>query len=94
MAAACNRFAEPFNDVGVAVAMRVFQRDDEAARWNGAVIVVDAAPRVDIERSIRRERHLAGMANIVGEDRGAEAVGKSNTGRVAVAVGGLDRRCR
>src|ERR1700681_2342103 len=73
VSAARDRFAEPFDDVGAPAAMRVLQRDDKATRWNGAVIVVDAAPGVDVERSVRGDRHLAGVADIVGEDRGAEA---------------------
>ena len=52
MAAARDRFTEPLDDVGVSAAALVFQGDDKTTRWNGAVVVVDAAPRIDVERSV------------------------------------------
>jgi hypothetical protein len=97
MAATRDRFTEPFDDVGAPAAILVLQRDDKPARWNGAVVVIDATPRVDVERSVRRERHLAGVADIIGENCSAETFRESDAGRVALATdgGGLAwRRCR
>src|SRR5882757_262905 len=88
VAAARDRFTEPFDDVGVPVAMRVLQRDNKATRWNGAVVEIGAAPRVDVERSVRRDCHLAGVADVVRENCGAEAVGQSDAGRLALATRG------
>ena len=72
-----------------AVGIVVLQRDEKAARMHLLVLVVGAAPCVDIERSVRPHDHLAGVADIVGEDGGAEALRQGEAAVVAGALAGF-----
>ena len=82
--------AETLDHIGAAVALAVLERDQKAAGRRRVVMIVAAAPGVDIEHAVRRDDHVADMADIVGEDRRAEARGKREAGIVA----GTTRRLR
>ena len=90
MASRGYRLAEAFDDVGVAVAFRVLQRDQKPARRRRIVLVINAAPGVDIDDAVGRRDELAGVADVIGEDRRAEAPRQDDARRFAAAV---DRLC-
>ena len=77
--------AETLDHVGLAVALDILQRDQKAAGRRRVVMKIAAAPGVDIEHAVRRDRHVADMAEIVGEHRGAEAGRKRDAAIVAGA---------
>src|SRR3954469_15343682 len=71
---ACLRgLPEPANVVGLAIAVGVPQRDDEAAGGRRLVAEIFSAPGVGEDRPIRPDRQMAGVANPVGEYCCAEA---------------------
>ena len=65
--------AETLDPIGMAVALGVFERHQEAAGRRLVVMIIAATPSVDIERAVGTEHHLAGVAEIVGENGCAEA---------------------
>ena len=79
--------ADALDDFGLAVAVLVLQRDDEAARGRRVEAEVHAAPGVHIDHTLGRYHHVARMADVVGEDRGAEARRQRKTTVVAWAGG-------
>ena len=87
MASGGCRLAEAFDDVGVAVAFRILQRDQKPARRRRIVLVIDAAPGVcDIDDAVGRRDELAGVADVIGEDRRAEAARQDDPRRFAAAL--------
>ncbi len=76
--------AETLDPIGVAVALGVFERHQEAAGRRLVVMIIAAAPGVDVERAVGTEHHLAGVAEIVGENGCAEAGRQGD----AASVGG------
>ncbi len=79
------RLAEAGDLVRLAVAVGVLQRDQEAARRGRLAHVIGAAPGVDVEGAAGGEGHVAHVAEIVGEHRGAEAGGQDDAAAVAGA---------
>ena len=77
--------------VGGAVVVVVLQRDEEAAGMDRVGLVVPAAPRVEVERPVGGDDHLARVADMVGEDGGAEALRQGDPGIVAGALAGIRR---
>ncbi len=90
MTAGRDAVAETRIDVRASVSVGVLQRDQEAAaRWR-VVAVVTATPGVDIDHPVRRHHQMAGVADLVGEDGGAEPGRERDAAIVAGAAG---RRC-
>ncbi len=77
--------AEAGDLVGLAVAVRILERDEEAPGRGRAIGVVLAAPGVGVEHPAGTERQVAQMAEVVGEDRGAEAGRQGDAPVVAAA---------
>jgi hypothetical protein len=77
--------AEALDHVGAAFAVIVFERDEEAAGRRPVILIVAAAPGVDVKHAVRIERHLPGVAEIVGEHGGAEIGRQRNAAIVADA---------
>ena len=67
-------------DVSLARAFRILERDQKTALVRGVVVVIDAAPGVDIDSAVRRHRKLAGVTDLVGKDCRAESAGKAQSG--------------
>ena len=65
--------AEPLDLVGVAVTLRVLERDQKTAGRHFVVVIVGAAPGVYIQNTVGAEGHLPCVAEIVGEHRCAKA---------------------
>ena len=91
MAAGRRRFAEALHDIGVPVVMRVLECDQEAAGRRRVVLVVPAAPGVDVEHTVGRDDHLPRVAELVGEHGGAEP-GRQGDAGIIVAGGTTGRR--
>ena len=66
------RRAEALDRFGMAVTVGVPKCHDVAAGCVGPLVVI-AAPRVHVDVAVRRDRDVAGVAELVGKDRGAEA---------------------
>ncbi len=81
-------FAEALGDVRAAVIILVLQRHHEAAGRRLVVIVVNAAPGVDIHGAVGGHRHVAGMADLVGEEGGGEAGRQGDAGAGILQRGG------
>ena len=86
MAAGRDGLAEAGDHVGMSVALGVPERDQKTARRRFIVLIIDAAPGVDVDGAVRRDGEMAGMAEIVGEDRRAEAGGQGNAATIARAA--------
>jgi hypothetical protein len=82
-------FAEAADDIGLAVAIGVFQGDQEPARRRLVVTVIEAAPRVDINDAIAGRRHVPGVTQVLGKDGGAESWRQGNARILLLAVGGV-----
>jgi hypothetical protein len=82
---------EAADDVGLAVALRVPERDDEAAGRQHLVRVVAAAPRVDVDGAVRRHGEMAGVAEMIREHGGAEAGWQRQAGVAGRARRGTGR---
>ena len=83
--------AEALDDVRLAAAGRVAERDEEAARVRGTVAVVAAAPGVEVDDAVRGDGDMARVPEIVGEHRRAEA-GRELEPRVPSRTGGRGGR--
>ena len=59
--------AEPLDLVGMAVTLRVLERDQKTAGWHFIVVIVRAAPGVHVQNAVGAEGHLPRVAEIVGE---------------------------
>jgi hypothetical protein len=76
--------AEALDLVGMAVTLRVLERDQKTAGWHFIVVIVRAAPGVHVQNAVGAEGHLPRVAEIVGEHRRA----KTGRQRDAAIVGG------
>ena len=76
--------AEALDLVGVAVTLRVLERDQKTAGRDFVVVIIGAAPGVHIKDTVGAEGHLPRVAQIVGEHRCA----KAGRQRDAAVVGG------
>jgi hypothetical protein len=65
--------AEPLDLVGMAVTLRVLERDQKTAGRHLVVVIVGAAPGVHIQNTVGAEGHLPCVAEIVGEHRRTKA---------------------
>ena len=81
--------AEALDDVCVARPLAVLQREEEATCRRLVVIVIHAAPGVDVEHAVRRDDHLARVAELVGKYR------RAPSGREfqAAVIAGTGIRC-
>ena len=70
---------ETLDLIGFPLTLISLQRDKEAAIWRRIVVVVDTAPGIHEHRAVRRHGHLARMADLVGKDRCAEALGQRDS---------------
>ena len=86
MPPSCDALAEPGDHIGMSVAPGVPKRDQKTARRRFVVVKIDTAPGVDIDGAVGRDGELAGMAEIVGEDGGAETGGQGNAATIARAA--------
>ena len=93
--------AEAGDHIGFAVALFVLQGDEEAAGRRRVIAVIAPAPGVDVDDAVRRDDEMARMADLVGENRRAEAGRQREAGVVADAggrgrrtQGGGDKPCR
>ncbi len=68
-AAGLNRLAEALIHRGLAGFSRILQGDDKTAIRRLVVTVVHAAPRIDVENSVRSHDHVPRMTQLVGENR-------------------------
>src|SRR5207248_10304237 len=92
VAALGGRLPEARNLPRFAGALRIFERDEEATRRRGVVVVIDAAPRVHIDGAVRRHDHLPRMPDVVGEYSGAKSLWQRNAG-IGLRTGlGSERR--
>jgi len=66
------------NHIGLSPAALVLQGYEEAACMRRVVAVVPARPGVDVKNSTRRDYHVAGVTNVVSEDRCAKTRGNCN----------------
>ncbi len=73
--------SEPLDHIGMADALEGHQKP---ARRRLVEVIETAAPGVDIEHAVRRDRHVADVADIVGEYGGA----KSRRQREAAVIAG------
>ena len=82
------RHARPktLDHVGSAVARIILERNKKAAGRRLVVLIIAAAPGVEVEHAVRAEYHLASMAEIVGENRGAKA-GRQRDAAVIAGAG-------
>jgi hypothetical protein len=87
VASGCRRFTKTDDQVGMAAAFGVLERDEKAARRRRIILVIDAAPGIDVNGAIRRISEMPGMAYVVGEHRRAKAARQGDRLR-------LPRRCR
>ena len=78
--------AEALDLVGMAVTLRVLERDQKTAGrdFGRVVVIIGAAPGVHIQNTVGAEGHLPRMAESVGEHRCA----KAGRQRDAAVVGG------
>src|SRR4249920_2696296 len=53
-----NSVTEALDHIGAARALRVLERHQKAARWWRVIMVIAAAPGVDVERAIGRDDHM------------------------------------
>ncbi|MGO9050065.1 MAG: hypothetical protein ACLQFW_24830 [Xanthobacteraceae bacterium] len=83
--------AEPLDHIGAAVALEC---NKKTAGRHFVIVIVAAAPGVDIQDAVGTEGHLAGMAKIVREDGRAEAGWKRDAAIVGGAGIGLLVRSR
>ncbi len=67
-------------DIGICVSgtFAIFERDEKAAIVRRVVVVINAAPSVDVDGAVRRHDELARVPNLVREDGGAEALRQSD----------------
>src|SRR5260370_9148752 len=65
-------FAKALNHIGLSRTALVLQGYEETAGMRRVVAVVSARPRVDVKNSARRNYHVAGVAEVVSEDRRAK----------------------
>ena len=77
--------AEAHDVIGLAAVLGVLQGDQQAARGRRIVVVVPATPGVGIDDSVRCDHHVADVAEVVGEDGGAEARGQGDAAAVPLA---------
>jgi hypothetical protein len=63
--------AEALDLVGMAVTLRVLERDQKTAGWHFIVVIVRAAPGVHVQNAVGAEGHLPRVAE-VGEHRRAK----------------------
>jgi hypothetical protein len=68
-------------------ALAVFQGNQHSARRRCVVAAIGAAPGIDIDRAVRSDRHVAGVAQLVGEDRGAKTRRQRDAAGIARAGG-------
>ncbi len=85
--------AETLDVVGMAGAVRIAQRDEEPAAGRRIVAVIAPAPGIDVDGPVRCHDEVAGMADIVGEDGGAEA-GRERDAAIIPGAAGRRRRFR
>ena len=76
--------------VGSAVAGVVLERNKKAAGRRLVILIIAAAPGVEVEHAVRAEYHLASMAEIVGKNRGAKA-GRQRDPAVIAGAGAFVR---
>src|SRR5258708_16563985 len=72
-------FAKALNHIGLSRTALVLQGNEETACMRRVVAVVLARPGVDVKNSGRRSYHVAGVTNVVSEDRGAKNRGEMRT---------------
>ena len=82
--------AEAHDDIGPAVAGGVLQGHQEATGRRRVVVVIAAAPGVDVDHAVRGDDEVPGVADVVGEHRGTEAGGQRDP--TVVIRTGLRRR--
>jgi hypothetical protein len=87
--------AEANVDVGPAIAFRILERHQKSTRRRRVVAIVYAAPRIDVDHSVRGGSHLAGMADVVCENgcaepgcQGDSAIVTRTSLRIALTLGG------
>ncbi len=72
--------AEALHEIGAAGALGILERKEESTRRRLVEMVVAAAPGIDVEDAVRCHNHMADMAEIVGENRRAEARREGDAG--------------
>src|SRR5580700_192968 len=77
--AALRGFLESLNHIRSSQTGCVLQRDKEAAIVRRLVAVIVARPSVHVDHAIRRNNHVACVANAIGEYRAAEAAWQHQT---------------
>ena len=77
-AAALHGFAKALGHIGFSRTVFILQGDEETSRVRSVVAVVPARPGIDVDHSARRHNHVAGVADIVGEDGCTEPGGNVN----------------
>jgi hypothetical protein len=68
-------FAKALNHIGLSRSALVLQRYEETAWMRCVITVVPARPGIDVNNSIRRNYHVAGVTDVVSEDRRAKTSG-------------------
>jgi hypothetical protein len=71
-----NGFAKALNHIGLSRTALVLQGDEETSWMRRVVAVVPAGPGVDVKNPARRNYHVAGVTNVVSENRCAKAGGQ------------------
>ena len=66
--------------VRMARALCVLKRDQKSAFRRRVVVVIDAAPGVDIDGAVGRHHELTGMTDLVGKDGRAESIRQTHSG--------------
>jgi hypothetical protein len=64
---------EALDPIGVTAVSRMLERDQKSTGRDFVVVIIGAAPGIHIKNAVGPERHLPGMAEIVGEHRCAKA---------------------
>ncbi|BDV35279.1 hypothetical protein [Methylocystis iwaonis] len=88
-AAALRRLAEALDNIRCAVAVLILKRNEEAALMRLSPLpVIAPAPCIDVNDAVVGDGDVAGVADLIGEDRGAETRGQRYAG-VAAGAGRL-----
>ena len=85
--------AEALDDIGLAIVLRVLERQHEAAGRRRVIAKIATAPGVDVKHAVRSEGHMPDVTDIVGEDRRAKTRRERDT-RIRAGAGGRLRQCR